>query len=149
MYNKFLRFPGHIPAAEAMRDLGYFDQKPLEVRKGVKVIPRELSAKLFRRRFHRPGAADMVVIHSVVRGVKGGRKTEVVHDLVDRFDRRTGMTAMMRTTAFPASIVAQMAAAGKIRPGAWTVETGVPPEPFIAEARKRGFRLRWKVRTLR
>ncbi len=149
MYNKFLRFPGHIPAMEAMRDLGYFDQTPVEVRKGVKVVPRELSAKLFRRRFHRPGEGDLVVIHSVVRGVKDGRRTEVVHDLVDRADRRAGLTAMMRTTAFPASIVAQMAAAGKIRPGAWTVEAGVPPEAFIAEARKRGFRLRWKVRTLR
>jgi lysine 6-dehydrogenase len=148
MFNKFFRYPGHIPAMEAMRALGYFDLEPVEVRKGVKIAPRELSVKLFRRHFHRPGDADMVVIHNVVRGVKDGRPCEVVHDLVDRYDPATGMTAMMRTTAFPASIVAQMAAEGRIKPGAWTVEAGVPPEPFIEEARKRGFDLKWKFRRL-
>jgi hypothetical protein len=54
----------------------------------------------------------------------------------------------MRTTAFPASIVAQMAAKGLIKPGAYTVEEGVPPVPFIEEARKRGFDLSWKFRWL-
>lgn len=148
MFNKFFRYPGHIPAMEAMRALGCFDLKPLEVRKGVSIVPRDLSAKLFRRHFHRPGDEDIVVIHNVVRGVKNGRPAEIVHDLVDRFDRATGMTAMMRTTAFPASIVAQMAAQGQIKPGAYPVELGVPPEPFIAEARKRGFDLKWTFKWL-
>lgn len=148
MFNKFFRYPGHIPAMVAMRALGYFDLKPVEVRKGVKVVPRDLSAKLFRDHFHRPGDEDIVVIHNIVRGLKNGRPAEVVHDLVDRYDKATGMTAMMRTTAFPASIVAQMAAGGLIKPGAYPVEVGVPPEPFIAEARKRGFDLKWTFKWL-
>lgn len=148
MFNKFLRYPGHIPTMEAMRAMGFFDETPLEVRKGVRLSPRELAVKLFRSHFHRPGDEDMVVIHNVVRGVKDGKPAEVVHDLVDRYDRTNKMTAMMRTTAFPASIVAQMAANGLIKPGAWTVEAGVPPEPFIAEAKKRGFDLRWSFRWL-
>jgi lysine 6-dehydrogenase len=148
MFNKFFRYPGHIPAMVAMNALGYFDEAPVELRKGVKLSPRELSAKLFRRHFHRPGEEDIVVIHNIVRGVKNGRRAEVVHDLVDRYDRQTGMTAMMRTTAFPASIVAQMAASGLIKPGAYPVELGVPPEPFIAEARKRGFDLQWTFKWL-
>lgn len=148
MFNKFFRYPGHIPAMEAMRALGYFDLDPVEVKKGVKVVPRDLSAKLFRRHFSRPGDEDIVVIHNIVRGVKNGRPAEIVHDLVDRYDKATGMTAMMRTTAFPASIVAQMAAQGLIKPGAYPVETGVPPEPFIAEARKRGFDLKWTFKWL-
>ena len=148
MFNKFIRYPGHIPAMEAMRALGFFDLTPIEVRKGVKLAPRELAVKLFRRHFHRPGDEDMVVIHSVVRGVKDGRPAEVVHDMIDRYDKENKMTAMMRTTAFPASIVAQMAAEGRIAPGAYTVEAGVPPEPFIEEARKRGFDLRWTFRHL-
>jgi lysine 6-dehydrogenase len=148
MFNKFLRYPGHIPTMESMRAMGFFDLEPVEVRPGVKVAPRELAVKLFRRHFHRPGDEDVVVIHNVVRGVKGGKRAEVVHDLVDRYDRENKMTAMMRTTAFPASIVAQMAAGGLIKPGAYTVEAGVPPVPFIEEARKRGFDLRWKFRWL-
>ncbi|MDX6769968.1 MAG: saccharopine dehydrogenase C-terminal domain-containing protein [Elusimicrobiota bacterium] len=148
MFNKFFRYPGHIPAMVAMNALGYFDLKPVEVKKGVKVVPRDLSAKLFRAHFHRPGDEDIVVIHNIVRGVKNGRPAEIVHDLVDRYDKATGMTAMMRTTAFPASIVAQMAAQGLIKPGAYPVEKGVPPEPFIAEARKRGFDLKWTFKWL-
>ena len=57
------------------------------------------------------------------------------------------MTAMMRTTGFPASIVAQMIAKGVMdKPGAYPVEIGVPPEPFFAEAKRRGFNLKWRVR---
>jgi len=148
MFNKFVRYPGHIPAMESMRAMGFFDLEPFEVRKGVKIAPRELAVKLFRRHFHRPGDEDVVAIHTIVRGVKDGKPAEVVHDLVDRYDRENKMTAMMRTTAFPASIVAQMAANGLIKPGAFTVEEGVPPVPFIEEARKRGFDLTWKFRWL-
>ena len=148
MFNKFLRYPGHIPAMDAMRAMGFFGLEPVEIRKGVKVVPRELAVKLFRRHFHRPGDEDVVVIHTVARGVKDGRPAEVVHDLVDRYDAKNKMTAMMRTTAFPASIVAQMAANGLIAPGAHTVEAGVPPGPFIEEARTRGFDLSWKFRWL-
>jgi lysine 6-dehydrogenase len=148
MFNKFVRYPGHIPTMESMRAMGFFDLEPVEVRKGVKIAPRELAVKLFRKHFHRPGDEDVVVIHTIVRGVKDGKPAEVVHDLLDRYDRVNKMTAMMRTTAFPASIVAQMAANGLIKPGAYTVEDGVPPGPFIEEARKRGFDLTWKFRWL-
>jgi lysine 6-dehydrogenase len=144
MFNKFFRYP----AMEAMRAIGFFDLEPVQVKKGVKIAPRDLAVKLFRRHFHRPGDADIVIIHTIVRGVKDGRPAEVVHDLLDRYDAVNGMTAMMRTTAFPASIVAQMAVRGQIKPGAWTVEAGVPPEPFVEEARKRGFDLKWKFRWL-
>ncbi|UPT73312.1 MAG: saccharopine dehydrogenase NADP-binding domain-containing protein [Elusimicrobiota bacterium] len=150
MDNKLIRYPGHIAVINAMTAMGFFDDKPREVRKGVKVAPRELAAKLFREHFHRPGDEDMVVIHNTVRGIKDGRPAEIVHSLVDRGDKANGMTAMMRTTGFPASIVAQMAAdgRGRIKPGAYPVELGVPPEPFIDEARKRGFDLTWKFRWL-
>ena len=146
MDNKLIRYPGHIAVINAMHAMGFFDQSEIEVRKGVKAAPREMALKLFRRHFHRPGDADVVVIHNTVRGLKDGKRAEVVHDLVDRYDARTGMTAMMRTTGFPASIVAQMAGEGRLKPGAYPVELGVPPEPFIAEARKRGFSLSWKFR---
>ena len=150
MDNKLIRYPGHCAVINAMTAMGFFDDEKIEVRKGVKVAPREVAAKLFRRHFHRPGDEDLVVIQNTVRGIKDGRPAEVVHSLVDFADKATGMTAMMRTTGFPASIVAQMAAdgQGRIKPGAYPVELGVPAEPFIAEARKRGFNLSWKFRWL-
>jgi lysine 6-dehydrogenase len=148
MDNKLIRYPGHIAVINAMNAMGFFDRTPVALDGGGKAAPRELAAKLFRRHFSRPGDADLVVIHNTVRGLKDGKRAEVVHDLVDRYDPATGMTAMMRTTGFPASIVAQMAAEGRLAPGAFPVELGVPPEPFIAEAKKRGFALSWKFRWL-
>lgn len=150
MDNKLIRYPGHIAVINAMAAMGFFDDEKIEVRKGVRAAPREIAAKLFRRHFHRPGDEDMVVIQNTVRGVKDGRPAEIVHNLVDFGDKANGMTAMMRTTGFPASIVAQMAAdgRGRIKAGAYPVEIGVPAEPFIDEARKRGFNLTWKFRWL-
>ena len=73
-----------------------------------------------------------------------------MHSLVDYGDKENGLTAMMRTTGWPASIVAHMAADGRarIKPGAYPVEIGVPAESFVDEARKRGFNLTWKFRWL-
>lgn len=141
MDNKLIRYPGHIAFINTMRSLGFFSQVPVEVA-GGKIAPRALSALLMERHFDRPGDKDLVVIRVTARGVKDGRPAEAVYDMMDFRDDATGLTAMMRTTGFPAAIVARMLASGVIaKPGAYPVETGVPAEPFLAEARKRGFKL--------
>lgn len=148
MDNKLIRYPGHIAVINAMTAMGYFSQEAVTLEDGSQVKPRDLSARLFRNHFDRPGSADIVVIHNTVTGVKDGRPARVTHTLVDRYDPDTGMTAMMRTTGFPASIVAQMAVDGRIQPGAYPVEVGVPPEAFVEEFLARGFDLRWAFRWL-
>ncbi len=138
---KLIRFPGHIAVINAMHSMGFFSSKKLHFGSAT-ASPRELSGLLFRRAFLRPGQKDQVVIRVTVRGMKDGRRAEVVYDGLDKYDEKNRMTAMMRTTGFPASIVAQMAATGVIdKPGAYPVETGVPPEPFLAEMKKRGLNL--------
>lgn len=64
------------------------------------------------------------------------------YDIIDRFDERTGLSAMQRTTAFPASVIAQMMARGlTTRKGAVPQERCVPPEAFVAELAARGIRI--------
>ncbi|MBI5625062.1 MAG: saccharopine dehydrogenase NADP-binding domain-containing protein [Elusimicrobia bacterium] len=148
MDNKLIRYPGHISFINTMRDLGFFSQDPVEVQ-GRKLAPRALSALLFERHFDRPGDKDLVVIRVTARGLKDGKKAEAVYDMMDFYDPRTKLTAMMRTTGFPAAIVANMLASKVIaKPGAYPVETGVPAQPFLAEARKRGFKLASRFRFL-
>jgi lysine 6-dehydrogenase len=143
---KLIRYPGHCAVINAMNAMGYFSQKPRAIGK-AKLSPRELSAVLFREHFDRPGDKDLVVIHTTVRGMKGGRRAEVVYDMLVRYDSQNKMTAMMQTTGFPASIVAQMLADKTInKPGAYPVETGIPAEPFFEQAQKRGFNLSWRLR---
>ncbi len=145
---KLIRYPGHCAVINAMSAMGFFSTEPRKIGKTT-LAPRELSAVLFREHFLRPGDQDLVVIHSTVRGLKDGRRAEVVYDMLDRFDAKTGMTAMMRTTGFPASIVAQMLATGEIaKPGAYPVETGIPAELFLRHMKERGFNISWRLNFL-
>jgi lysine 6-dehydrogenase len=62
------------------------------------------------------------------------RHARLRYDIIDRFDERTGLSAMQRTTAFPASVIAQMMAQGRTtQKGAVPQERCVPPEDFVAE----------------
>jgi lysine 6-dehydrogenase len=64
------------------------------------------------------------------------------YDIIDRHDERTGLSAMMRTTAFPASIIAQMMARGDIKQkGAIPQERCVPPDAFIAALKARNIHI--------
>jgi lysine 6-dehydrogenase len=60
------------------------------------------------------------------------------YDIVDRQDERTGLSAMMRTTAFPASIIAQMMARGEVAErGAIPQEKAIDAEKFVTELARR------------
>jgi saccharopine dehydrogenase-like NADP-dependent oxidoreductase len=70
----------------------------------------------------------------------------VVHaySLFDDYDPTTKMTAMMRTTAWPASIVLQMMCSGKItKRGGIYQETDVPTPEFVHEMQERGVSLNY------
>ena len=145
---KLLRYPGHCEIINAMKAMGFFSLKKMRL-DGQTLAPRDLSARLFRDHFHKPDEKDLVVIRITAIGLKNERRCEITGEMLDLYDEKTKMTAMMRTTGFPASIVAQMLA-GKIiqKPGAYPVETGVPPQAFLREAEKRGFKPSWKQRWL-
>ena len=76
-----------------------------------------------------------------MRGLLGGRlKGRVAtFTLVDHYDSKTDMSAMMRTTAFPASIVLQMLASGAIaKRGGILQERDVPPTCFWVKWKNAG-----------
>ena len=53
----------------------------------------------------------------IVEGVKSGKGVRLAYSLLDYYDRSTGTTAMARTTAYTASVVAQLVAGGFINRG--------------------------------
>jgi saccharopine dehydrogenase-like NADP-dependent oxidoreductase len=66
--------------------------------------------------------------------------------MVDHYDPKTDMSAMMRTTAFPASIVLQMLASGAIgKRGGVLQERDVPADQFLAEVEKRGIKIEYAI----
>jgi lysine 6-dehydrogenase len=137
---KTVRYAGHMTAFRAFRDLGLFGRQPVKVGEAV-VAPRDLYHALLQSRIDFPADRDLVVLRVRCDGKDGGHAKSVTLDLMDFHDPATGFRAMERTTGWPAAIVAQMQARGQIDPGAAPLEQAVPPAPFLAELRKRGFEL--------
>ena len=74
------------------------------------------------------------------------RASRLRYDIIDRFDPRTGLSAMQRTTAFPASIIAQtMARNLTTLKGAVPQERCVPAAAFVEALAARNIRIEEKV----
>jgi lysine 6-dehydrogenase len=127
-----------------MLDLGLGEPGLIDV-DGVRVSPRSVFKKVLDNRLTF-GEPDVVLVRIVTEGVVGDRRRRQVSEIIDYYDRRTGLTAMMRCTAFPAAIIAAMAASGKIAArGVMAQETAVDPDFFERElaARKINVSRRW------
>ena len=141
MEYKTLRYPGHAEIMETIRELGLLDLEPVEV-KGVKVSPRDLFVTVVGPKLTKPRGKDLLALRVIVGGTKDGRPAERRFDLVDRYDERHGISAMMRTTGYSLSITAQMQVRGEVGPpGVWTPDECMPAEAYIAELRARGIEL--------
>ena len=147
-FEKTLRCRGHLALIRGLYDLGLFSQKKTLVG-GREVVPRDLIAHLFEERF--AGSAPDVTIMRVEAHEKqsaGMRKPRVLSfTLVDRYDAETGMTSMMRTTAWPAAVIVQMLASGQIaKRGAIRQELDVPAETFLNAMEARGVNIKYEER---
>ena len=138
MEYKTLRYPGHAHAMEFIRELGLLDMKPIDV-KGTKVIPREAFIAAAQPKLTKPQGKDLVALRVVVEGMKDGQRKKLEWELVDRYDEKHGISAMMRTTGYSLSITGQMQARGQVKPsGVWTPDECMPADAYIAELRRRG-----------
>ena len=125
---KTIRYPGHCDKFKTMIDLGLCSSEPMTV-DGAEVKPRRVFGELLLRNLPHDGP-DVVLVRVEFAG--GGKR--LTYDIVDRFDPETGLSAMMRTTAFPAAIVALMMARGQTTSrGALPQERCIPPDLFMDE----------------
>ena len=151
LQNLTLRYPGHYQQLRAFWDLGMWDLKPMQL--GEKqVVPRDVFHALFEPKVTFPGdrekTKDIVIVRVKALGKKNGQSAQAVVELVDRYDEKTGFTAMERTTGWDAAIVAEMMAHGLTPRGAGGVETFVPAVPFMQELKRRGFHIKEQVNQL-
>ncbi|HOP07444.1 MAG TPA: saccharopine dehydrogenase C-terminal domain-containing protein [candidate division Zixibacteria bacterium] len=137
---KTIRYPGHCRLFKPMLEIGLASRQELEVG-GVKVAPREVLKAVLDRNLSY-GDLDMVLVRLTCEGIKDGAAKKIVYEIVDRQESKESLTAMMRTTAFPAAIIAQMAASGEITArGCYPQEKVVNPSLFIPKLKKRGINL--------
>ena len=145
MWEKTLRYPGHAEKIELLKTLGFFEEEQIDV-DGVSMSPRRLTVKLFERKLRRPEVKDVVALKVEVSGVRNGKQTRYVYHLLDYYDEKLGITAMARTTAYSASIIAQFMLKKTLK------EKGIVPteiigknselfQMFLDELKKRGIRI--------
>lgn len=157
-FEKTLRYPGHLPIIRSLYDLGFFSKEKLKLGK-TEISPRELTAQLLCKAFagEQP---DVTVLRVEAHEQRGSRlkslfrkpeaRRVMSYTLLDRYDPETKMTSMMRTTAWPASIVVQMLASGEIgNRGAIRQELDVPADAFVDAMRHRGIEIKLESRTAR
>jgi len=137
---KTIRYPGHCQLFKPMLEIGLASRQPINV-DGQMVEPRSLFRAVLDKNLSF-GGPDMVLVRLTFDGEKDGEEKQRIYEIVDRQDSKTGLTAMMRTTAFPAAIIAWMAASGQLTErGCRPQELVVNPALFIAQLKKRGINL--------
>ncbi len=135
---KTVRYPGHCKLVKAMLDIGLASQEPIHVPPHSNVAPRDVLAKVLLENLS-DDDQDVVLMQVIVDGIKvedGKKKKKVrrTYQLVEEMDVDKGITAMMKTTAYPMAIIAQMLEDGGIElRGVMPPERSVPPVRFFDE----------------
>lgn len=134
---KTIRYPGHCVLLKAMLEIGLASRKPVQI-DGQPIEPRAVFREVLGRCLS-SNDLDLVLVRVMVEGDKAGKSTTLTYEIVDRQASGTSLTAMMRCTAFPAAIIAHLAASGQITDrGVKPQEIAVRPSLFFAQLRKRG-----------
>ena len=137
-FEKTLRYPDHYKLVRGLYDLGFFSSEKRRLKSG-EVSPRELTSHLFLEKL----SGDEPDV-TIMRIEAHAGKRVLAYTMVDEFDRRTGLTSMMRTTAWPASVVLQMMASGVIaKRGGIRQELDVPADIFLREMLRKGVKIRF------
>ena len=138
---KTIRYAGHCDKFKTMIDLGLCSSDEM-INKDQAITPREVFGSLLEKHLPADGP-DYVLVRLDFIGNKDGRTKQLRYDIVDKQDEETGLSAMMRTTAFPASIIAQMMARGDVLVrGATPQENAIDPEKFVTELARRNIEVR-------
>lgn len=138
---KTIRYAGHCDKFKTMIDLGLCSSDEMIV-DYQKVKPRKLFGDLLQKHLPADGP-DYVLVRVEFVGTKDGAQKKLTYDIVDKLDETTGLSAMMRTTAFPASIIAQMMSRGDVSTrGATPQEIAIDPDRFVSELERRNIVLK-------
>ena len=134
---KTIRYPGHGDTMWRLKQLGLMDNREQDFN-GIQIAPRTVFERLLERNLPESGK-DVTLVRVQITGWKGAESRNVEYEIVDYFDDTTGLTSMMRTTAWAQTVTAVMMADGTItEKGVLPPERSIPPQPFIDALRDRG-----------
>ena len=114
LYEKTLRYPGHVEKVKLLRELGFFSEDPVMVRNS-EVKPKLVSARVLERSLTMPDVGDLLAMRVEVSGMKDEERLGFSYRVLEYYDHEKDVSAMARTTAYTASIVAGLLVRGDIQ----------------------------------
>jgi len=142
---KTIRYKGHCEKIKTLIDLGFTSSEPVMIGNSLSTA-RELFQELLKKKLPSSGP-DVVLLRVWITGIKSNQKRTLTYEMIDYFDDKTKFSAMMRTTSFPTSIIAQMIVRGIITErGVFTPEQCVPLQPLLEELKKRSIIINSSIR---
>ena len=133
---KTIRYPGHAAKIKTLLDLGLMDSEEITLQSGARVSPAQVLIALLSSKLPQ-NEPDVVLL----RVTASDEQQEVVLEMLDYSDSLSGLSAMMRTTAFPATCILREQMSGNIPAGAWRLEEVVNSEKLIRELERRSINI--------
>ena len=139
--NKTLRYLGHWNEMIAYRQLGLFNEEPIEINDS-KISPREFYHTLLEPKLTINNPIDVCIMRTEAIGVLDGNKSKKIVECIEYFDKETGFLAMEQWTGYHASIVMQHIVNGKIEKGVIPIEKALSGSDFYNSAVKRNYKIK-------
>ncbi len=120
---KTIRYPGHAHQMQFVIALGLAEKRHIDVRTHLTyrdVLVRKMKQKLGGE------FEDAVLVRLLINGYREGREQALVYEIIDYYDRETGIAAVKRCTGFPAAIVSYIIASQYVTGGG-----AAPPEKIV------------------
>jgi len=150
MREKTLRYPGHANAIKILRESGFLSTTPIKVN-GQNITPISITSKLLFDHWKlKEGEADFTAMQIIIEGQRQGRRLCHTYYLLDRYDEKTRITSMARTTGYTCSIVARQILNGRLKhkgicPPEYIGRMEVCYENLLNEYRKRNIHLQESI----
>jgi len=125
MIEKTMRYPGHIKYMKMLKDSGFFREDEISV-KGIKIKPIDMTAHLLIDKWKLDeNEPEFTVMRIIINGKENGKSIRWQYDLFDKYDEKTEISSMARTTGYTATSVASLVLKGDFR------RPGINPPEFI------------------
>ena len=140
LHNKTLRYNGHWEQMKAFRELGLFDEKPIDFNDS-KISPREFYHHLLTPKLESNDSKDICLMRVKAIGKDSGKVKNVVIDIRESYDEKTKFLAMEKWTGWHASIVMIEILNDNIEFGAIPIEKALSGKVFYDRALKRSYNI--------
>ncbi|MGJ9459693.1 saccharopine dehydrogenase family protein [Oceanobacillus sp. CF4.6] len=147
IYEKTVRHKGHFEKMRVLNELGFLEDTQIEV-EGKQVNSKQFTMALLEPQLKGESNEDITVLRVSVKGRKKDKEVKLEWEMVDVYDKENNITSMAKTTAYPAVIMAEWIAEGRItNKGVIAPEElviGALFDPFITELESKGITISFK-----